>query len=404
MARSGAGRHRLQLVGPEEGAWLARLEEEGDNLRAALRWALDRREADTAVRFASVLWRFWATRGHLAEGRRWPEAILALTGPSDQHARDVAPIPPLRRAMLLHVTAILARLQGDYARTETLFEECLAIRRAHEDQPGIIAALHNLGITASEQGDHARAIRLFEAALPLAREIGEPYSIAFGLTAFGEAVRAAGDPVRAAALHEEGLGWFRRIGHTWGIAQALTRLGDAALGADDRARAAALHRESLALSGGLGDPRSVADALEGLAQAEVGADPALAPPSRRRAGPTESRRRRRAPRSVTRPTRLPTRRGRRCRSNRPSPSRDGAPHDGGGCRGVNLRGLSRPTSGACSLRSRPSPSSEPTRSCGRSSSSGFRPWRGRALHPGVRLVPMGGVSTPREWRASPPIR
>lgn len=264
------------LVGPEEGAWLARLDEEGDNLRAALRRALDRREVDAATRFAAVLWRFWSARGHLAEGRRWLEAILALAAPDAPPAGDGGAIAPLRRAMLLHVTAIFARLHGDYPRTEALFEECLAIRRAHADRPGIIAALHNLGITAHEQGDHGRAIRLYEEALPLAREIDSPYAIGFGLTSFGEAVLAAGDPARAAALCEEGLGWFRRIGHTWGIAMALTRLGDTALAAGDRPAAAARYRESLTLSGDLGDPRSAVDTLEGLAAALTKADAALA--------------------------------------------------------------------------------------------------------------------------------
>lgn len=221
------------------------------------------------MRFAAVLWRFWAAHGHLREGRRWLEAILALAAPGGA-------VPPLRWAMLLHVTGNLARAQGDYARAQTLYEECLAIRRAHDDRPGIAGALHNLGIVAHERGDYDRAIRLHEEVLPLARAGGDPYALAFIHTTFGEAVHAAGDAERAVALYEEGLRQFRRIGHAWGIALALTRLGDAALRRGDPARAAALHRESLALSGGLSDARSAADALDGLARAERGVDPALA--------------------------------------------------------------------------------------------------------------------------------
>jgi len=221
------------------------------------------------VRFAAILWRFWAARGHLSEGRGWLEAILALAVPD-------GPIEPLRRAMLLHVTANLTRTQGDYAHAEALYAECLAIRRAHNDPHGILSALHNLGITAYEQGDHTRAIQLYEEALPLARAEGSGYGIAFILTTLGEAVQADGDPARALALYEEGLAAFRQIGHIWGIALALTRLGDATLAHGDRTRAAALQRESLALSGELGDRRSATDAIEGLARAEAPRDPALA--------------------------------------------------------------------------------------------------------------------------------
>ncbi|MDQ3588799.1 MAG: helix-turn-helix domain-containing protein, partial [Actinomycetota bacterium] len=58
--------------------WLGLLEEEHDNLRAALRWVIWDREADTAARLALAVWRFWAERHHLSEGRRWLEAVLAL--------------------------------------------------------------------------------------------------------------------------------------------------------------------------------------------------------------------------------------------------------------------------------------------------------------------------------------
>ncbi|HET8626089.1 MAG TPA: tetratricopeptide repeat protein [Thermomicrobiales bacterium] len=271
-------RAQPHLVGPEEAAWLARLEEEHANLRAALGWALDRREADTAVRFAAVLWRFWAARGHLSEGRRWLEAILALA--REQPAPDGAPpeagVAPLRLAMLLHVTANLARVQGDYDRARAMYEECLALRRARDDREGVVAALHNLGITAYERGDYATAVRHYEEALPLGRALGLTYGTAMGLVSLADAVRALGDAPRAAALGEEGLTLFRQIGHTWGVALALAGLGDAAQAQGDAARAAGLYRESLALSGRLGDRRAVAEGLERLAGAEIAAmaDPA----------------------------------------------------------------------------------------------------------------------------------
>ncbi|MFN8539583.1 MAG: tetratricopeptide repeat protein [Thermomicrobiales bacterium] len=258
---------QAHLVGPDEAVWLLRLEAEHPNFRAALRWCLHRREADLAVRFAGSLWRFWAERTHLTEGRRWLTEILTLARsmPAPDNADPTAGIAPPRLAMLLHVTANLIRVQGDYPAAEAMYEECLAIRRARDDRRGIVGALNNLGIIANEQGNYARALRHNEAALPLARNIDDPYPIAMSLVSLGESTRALGDPARAAELFTESRAHFAQLGHTWGIALALSGLGDTARDQGDTAQAAAAYRESLALTAQLGERRIAADALEGLA-------------------------------------------------------------------------------------------------------------------------------------------
>ncbi|HEV2121836.1 MAG TPA: LuxR family transcriptional regulator, partial [Chloroflexota bacterium] len=66
------------LYGSVEDIWLARLEREQGNLRAALHWAEEAVEADIGLRLATALVPFWEAHGHLAEGRRWLQAMLAL--------------------------------------------------------------------------------------------------------------------------------------------------------------------------------------------------------------------------------------------------------------------------------------------------------------------------------------
>ena len=66
------------LAGPEAAAWLARLDAEHDNLRAALALGAGAGDGATALRLAAALGRFWAQRGHLSEGRRWLTEVLAL--------------------------------------------------------------------------------------------------------------------------------------------------------------------------------------------------------------------------------------------------------------------------------------------------------------------------------------
>ena len=69
-------------VGTEQAVWLERLEQEHDNLRAALRWSLEQGEAghsmELALRLGGALKHFWIYHSHYSEGRTFLER--ALTG------------------------------------------------------------------------------------------------------------------------------------------------------------------------------------------------------------------------------------------------------------------------------------------------------------------------------------
>ncbi|HEX4047564.1 MAG TPA: AAA family ATPase, partial [Elusimicrobiota bacterium] len=80
-----------RLEGPEQQSWSERLAREFDNFRAALGRALQRRDADAALRFAANLGPLWNQRGRYSEGRARLEAALALGAdvPSEARARAV---------------------------------------------------------------------------------------------------------------------------------------------------------------------------------------------------------------------------------------------------------------------------------------------------------------------------
>src|SRR4029078_7193929 len=106
---------------------LRRLEGENENLRAGVGWAREQTAAETALRMASALWRFWYTRGYLSEGRRWLDQALAMVenglpvldteGLSHTSALS-APVDTAAGlttyANALHGAGSLAWAQGDY--------------------------------------------------------------------------------------------------------------------------------------------------------------------------------------------------------------------------------------------------------------------------------------------------
>src|SRR5439155_1274260 len=108
-----------ELTGPNQGAWLERLDEENDNIRAAIGWSLASGEVESALRMAGALVRFWSTRGHMTEGRRWLAEALAASGS----------VSPAVRAKALFAAGYAALGQGDYVDAKSLFEESLTLAR-----------------------------------------------------------------------------------------------------------------------------------------------------------------------------------------------------------------------------------------------------------------------------------
>jgi predicted ATPase/class 3 adenylate cyclase len=233
-----AGPH---LTGPDQRRWLDELSREHDNLRAALRWAIDSVEGETALRTAGPIWRFWYARGHLEEGRRWLEAALGL--PSSRE-------PTTPRARALTALGGIAYWQGDFDTALRSYEEALDIHRALGDRGAMVEALLDVGEARAVKGDPASAVALMEESLALAREVGDRRGEAWALWGLAAARMFAGDLDASRDLLEESLRIFQEVGHdTWGWGNAVSGLGGMAALRGDPTEARKLILESLALFG-----------------------------------------------------------------------------------------------------------------------------------------------------------
>ncbi len=245
------------LVGPEQAVWLDGLEREHDNLRAALRWCIDRDDAESGLRLAGSLWRFWFTRRHLVEGSRWLDECLALPG--------AVRAKPETRARALNAAGNLAHALGDLTRAAMLHHEALAVRQALGDMRGIAVSLNSLANVAVDRGDYAAAQALHQDSLALRRELGDRRGIAVALNNLSVIARDQGDWQRAASLSRESADVFEELGDKQGVALALVTLGAAQHHLGFHSEAIALHQQSLALFSELENRRDIAECLEVLA-------------------------------------------------------------------------------------------------------------------------------------------
>lgn len=317
-----------QLRGIKQGEWLDRLEEEQDNLRAALDWAVhtsnrgpetgstqvDPGPAEFALRIAGGLWRFWYARGYLSEGREQLSRVLALpvpTAPLEEPKSGAAtpkPLDPFRTrafigaafvsyrqgnydearslfgealalarehsdkngiALSLNGLGMMDQEQGSYISARSMYEESLALRRESGDKYGVAASLNNLAIVAQEQSDYPAARSLLEESLALAREVGDRQGIATALINLGVVAKEQQDYTGARSLFEESLALERELANRWGIALVLGNLADIERDQGDQVKANTLYRESLALERELRDMRGIARTLEGMAAVDA---------------------------------------------------------------------------------------------------------------------------------------
>jgi predicted ATPase/class 3 adenylate cyclase/DNA-binding CsgD family transcriptional regulator len=246
----------LEWQGPRESVWNERLEQEHDNLRAAMSWLLERRATEMALRLGAALWWFWLMGGNYHEG--WHFLERALEG-----SEEVA--VPLRAKALWAAGNLAVRL-GHSEQGETLCQESLALFRAIGDTKGTGTAVLHLAMVAQARGDLVEARSRYEECLVLSREVGDKSLVAWALESSAEIAILQGEYARARPLLEESLALFREVSNTSGVATSLKWSALMMFSQGDLARAHAVAEESLALYKEIGSKSEEAEVLSVLAE------------------------------------------------------------------------------------------------------------------------------------------
>jgi predicted ATPase len=154
-----------QLLRADLRRWQRRLRREQENLRIALRWAIEHREATAGQRMAGALWRYWHYWGELREARQWLESVLEL--PDGAAAA---------RATALIGLAGVIYWQGDADGAGQLYEEVIPILHQLGDEQRLAQTVFATSFTAIARGDVALARARSDEAIELYRAAGDEAS------------------------------------------------------------------------------------------------------------------------------------------------------------------------------------------------------------------------------------
>lgn len=242
----------------EYNTWMPWLEQEHDNLRVALTWAIEH-APERVVRLAFGLGWFWHTQGHVREGRRWIELALA-------HAADV---PALERARAQGMAGFLAFGMHELSAAQALLEASLHTCQELGDLEGQASALNTLSMVALSRGDCETTDQLASQSVALYRAIGRPHDAARPLFLVGEAAYMMQDYDRAERAYREGLQIAQEFGNQSLMRTRLLRLAQLALLRSGSVREALQIVEVLQLSMQVNDTWNFFMALPTLARAAL---------------------------------------------------------------------------------------------------------------------------------------
>ena len=282
--------------GSEQPAWLSRLDQEHDNLRAVLAGHdPTAQDDDTGLLLCGALYRFWAHRGHAVEGRQWCEAVLARAASPGGVARlkalhasgtlawrlgDIAAARSqlqvalalsrslgdrLREGRILNNLGGVAIHQGDEAAAREFLEQAATIHHTLGNAPLEARALSNLSALSINDGRYAEAHATLQRAFAIIRELDNPMEEATALSHLGFLAQVRAEWRQAQELHERALATARKFGVREFEAVQVLHLGEIALARGDLALARSNFRNALEISVEIGNQHEVALCLEAIA-------------------------------------------------------------------------------------------------------------------------------------------
>ena len=231
--------------------WLKRMEDELDNLRHALEWALAT-NAEAGLQLLTQIDLFWYQRGHVREQYGWLESFL--------DSPEIAGLPHAAGEgagnSKLHVDC----LHGRFRSARVCTEKGLDLAREIGDRRGEAAHLYQLGYLATGQGDAIAGRKLYEESLAMFRQLADGFGQARVLAQLGYI--SSNDPEKACQYAQEALVLSRKTGNQLSISRRLVALATLACRKGDYAAAEPYIQEAVSIQRKLELKHDLAESLD----------------------------------------------------------------------------------------------------------------------------------------------
>jgi predicted ATPase/class 3 adenylate cyclase len=208
-----------ELLRGERRMWLDLLEQDHDNIRIALDWAVRADQPDLAFRISAAVWRLWQARGHLHEARRRLDEVLALQGGAAPH-----------RAKAMEALGGILWWLSDLEGASRVYRETLDLQRDLGDPREVANALYNHSLAqVYTSGDPEVAPRALDEAESINRELGNVGGLGDVEWARGTYAANTAEDIPVAMEHmKKSIEFYREAGNEFGMGWGLHQVGDMA--------------------------------------------------------------------------------------------------------------------------------------------------------------------------------
>ena len=206
-----------ELLGRDRRMWLDLLEQDQDNLRAALDWAVESGEADLAFRLSSAAWRLWQAG-----------VIFTRHVGGSMRCWHMEGGEPRNRAKALEALGGILWWQSDLDKALEVYQETVRMHRILGDPKELANALYNVSLAtvfAQEDGRDAAAAALDEAGA-LYRDLGDIGGLGDVEWAWGNVAAYEDKDVPGAIAHmKKSIEYYEQAGNEFGMGWGLFEVG-----------------------------------------------------------------------------------------------------------------------------------------------------------------------------------